>query len=198
MKTRHSKYSFALRIHSEVGIKPWRLRRIPTNLQRRVLTSHAVLYCIKRSLHKITLTLSHIGHTHANNGFFKLVKALLHIYSYFISHSITKVRGFPPSAVTVSLYYLQRCLSSSSTDTCGKTSTATTTTWSEPLKICGHVIVTQYKPTVEQSARNFRNPEQDLSVWSLRSESFRSRYFKVSDVSVSRHFGQTMKSCRNL
>jgi len=30
MKTRHSKYSFALSIHLEFITKPWRLRRIPT------------------------------------------------------------------------------------------------------------------------------------------------------------------------
>jgi len=36
-------------------------------------------------------------------------------------------------------------------------------------------------------------PEQDYSVWS-----FRSRNFSVLVVSVSRRFGQTMKSCKNL
>jgi len=36
-------------------------------------------------------------------------------------------------------------------------------------------------------------PEQDFSVWP-----FRSRDFSVLVVSISRHFGQTMKSCRNL
>jgi len=29
---------------------------------------------------------------------------------------------------------------------------------SEPLQICCHVIVTQWRPKVEQSARDFRNP----------------------------------------
>jgi len=32
---------------------------------------------MKRSLRKYILTLRHIGHTRANNGFFKLVEALL-------------------------------------------------------------------------------------------------------------------------
>jgi len=32
---------------------------------------------MKRSLHKWSLTLRHIGHTHINYGFFKLVEALL-------------------------------------------------------------------------------------------------------------------------
>jgi len=36
-------------------------------------------------------------------------------------------------------------------------------------------------------------PEQDFSVWP-----FRSRDLSVLVVSVSRNFGQTMKSCRNL
>jgi len=36
------------------------------------------------------------------------------------------------------------------------------------------------------------------SVWPFRSEPFRSRDFSVLVVSVLRHFGQTMKSCRKL
>jgi len=32
---------------------------------------------MKRSLHKGSLTLRHIGHTRTNNGFFKRVEALL-------------------------------------------------------------------------------------------------------------------------
>jgi len=32
---------------------------------------------MKRSLHKCSLTLRHIGHTCTNNGFFKLVEVLL-------------------------------------------------------------------------------------------------------------------------
>jgi len=53
MQTRRRKYSFALSIHSEFRIK----RRIPTNLHRRVLISHVVLYCRKRSLYCICIRL---------------------------------------------------------------------------------------------------------------------------------------------
>jgi len=35
---------------------------------------------MKRSLHKSSLTLRHIGHTRANNGFFKLMEALLYTH----------------------------------------------------------------------------------------------------------------------
>jgi len=42
-----------------------------------------------------------------------------------------------------------------STVTCGKA--PATVTWSEPLKICCNVIVTQQRPKVEQSARKFHN-----------------------------------------
>ena len=43
----------------------------------------------------------------------------------------------------------------------------------------------------------------DFSVWPILSEPFRSESFRSQDVSVlvvpvSRHFGQAMKSCRNL
>ena len=47
-----AKYSFALSIHSDVGTKPYRLRRILTSLHRCILTSHIILYCMKRSLRK--------------------------------------------------------------------------------------------------------------------------------------------------
>jgi len=44
---------------------------------------------------------------------------------------------------------------------------------------------------------------RDFSVWPIRSEPFRSEPFRSRDfsvlvVSVSRHFAQNMKSCRNL
>jgi len=49
MKTRHSKYNFALSTHSEVRNKPELLRCIPTSLHtRRILTSHVVLLCEKK------------------------------------------------------------------------------------------------------------------------------------------------------
>ena len=52
---------------------------------------------MKRSLIKCSLTLRHIGHTRSNNGFFKLVEALLQTHSCFFSQS-TNVRGLPLSA----------------------------------------------------------------------------------------------------
>jgi len=52
---------------------------------------------MKRSLRKCSLTLKHIGHTRANNGFFKLVEALLQTHSCFFSQS-TNARGLPLSA----------------------------------------------------------------------------------------------------
>jgi len=51
---------------------------------------------MKRSLHKWSLPLRHVGHTRTNNGFFKIVEALLQIHSYF-SQSLN-VRGLPLSA----------------------------------------------------------------------------------------------------
>ena len=61
------------------------------------VTSHVILYCLKRSLHKCSLALRHIGHTSTNNGFFKLVEALLQTHSCFFSQSMN-VRGLPLSA----------------------------------------------------------------------------------------------------
>jgi len=52
---------------------------------------------MKRSLHICSLTLRQIGHTLTNNGFFKLVEALLQTHSCFFSQSIN-VRGLPQSA----------------------------------------------------------------------------------------------------
>jgi len=45
-----------------------------------------VLFCVKRSLRKHiwSYSLRHIGHTHTNNGFFKLVEALLQIHLCFL------------------------------------------------------------------------------------------------------------------
>ena len=97
MKTRHSKYSVALSIHTDVRTKSQRLRRIPTSLHRCILKNHVILYCMKRSLHKWSLTLRHIGHTRINYGFFKFMEALLQIHSCFFSQS-TNVRGLPLSA----------------------------------------------------------------------------------------------------
>jgi len=55
MKSRHNKCSFALSSHSEVRNKLYRLRYIPTNLHRRILTSRAVSYYVKRSMHRRSL-----------------------------------------------------------------------------------------------------------------------------------------------
>jgi len=52
---------------------------------------------MERSLHKGRLTLRHIGHTRTNNGFFKLMEALLQIHSCFFSQSIN-VCNLPLSA----------------------------------------------------------------------------------------------------
>jgi len=47
---------------------------------------------VKRSLHKSRLiklfTPARLSQSHTNNGFFKLVEALLQIYSGFFSHSM--------------------------------------------------------------------------------------------------------------
>ena len=96
---------------------------------------------------ELNYPLGHIGHL--NNGFHKLVDALLHIHSCFFSHMM--IRDLPLSAVTVSLHYLPRCLRSSVT--CNKTPT---TTSSEHFKVSFHVIVTRQRPTVEQCARKYR------------------------------------------
>jgi len=102
MKTRLSKYSFAVSIHSEVSTISQRLRLIPTRLHRRILTSPVVFYCVKRSLHKCSFTPRHIGHIHTSNACFKLVEALLQVHFCVFSH-YTKIRGFPLSAVTISV-----------------------------------------------------------------------------------------------
>jgi len=54
--------------------------------------------------------------------------------------------------------------------TCGKT--ATTVTWSEPLKMCCHVIVTQQRLIVEQFAPDFRNlhlQQKERIMWAAIS-----------------------------
>jgi len=72
-------------------------------------------------------------------------------HPYFFSH-IIKLFGLLLSAVTVSLHYLPRCLRW----TIAGRKMITAATWSEPLKICCHVVVTQQRPIVEQSTPNFR------------------------------------------
>ena len=87
-----------------------------------------------------------------SNWFSKLVEALLQIYWCFFSHNI-KIRGLPLSAITVSLHYLPTCLRS--TVACNKT--PITVNGSEPLKIRCHIIVAQWRPTVEQIPLQGRN-----------------------------------------
>jgi len=100
---------------SDTRTKPQRLWRTLTSLHRRILTSHIVLYCVKRSLHKRVGFTIHSGtqvmQSHTNSAFFKIVEALLQIHSCFFSRS-TNLRGLPLIAVTVSLHYLPRWLRS--------------------------------------------------------------------------------------
>jgi len=108
---------------------------------------------MKRSLHKCRLTLRHIGHTRINNGFFKLMEALLQIHSCVFSQSIN-VCNLPLSAC--------HCLAALTAKVCAFNSLMQQNAcyrnikWT--LQIFCHVIVTQWRPTVEQSAREFRNP----------------------------------------
>ena len=93
-------------------------RRYAPALHRRILTSHAFLYCVKRSVHENRLikpfTRARWSQSHTNNECFKLVEALLQIYSCFFSHTIgynyTWLAAI--SSLTVSLHYLPRCLCS--------------------------------------------------------------------------------------
>jgi len=89
-------------------------------LHRRILTSHVFLHCVKRSLHNSRLiklfTRACWSQCHANNGFFKLVKALQQICSCFYSSRITIYVPYTAiSSITVSLHNLPRCLRSTAT-----------------------------------------------------------------------------------
>jgi len=68
---------------------------------------------MKGSLLKCSLTFRHIGHTRTNNGFFKLVEALLWTHSCFFSQS-TNVGyvAYRYQHVADSFHYLPRCLHS--------------------------------------------------------------------------------------
>jgi len=59
-----------------------------TGLHRRILAGQVFLYCVKKKLHKSRYSLGHVDQSHTNNVFFKLVEALLQIYSCFFSRSI--------------------------------------------------------------------------------------------------------------
>jgi len=90
------------------------------------------------------------------NRFLKLVEAeaLLQIHPCFFSHSSIKQRVLPLSAVTFSLHHVSKM---SEVNSHMRKNTLIILTWSEPLKICCHVVVTQLRETVEQYARKFRN-----------------------------------------
>jgi len=83
-----------------------------------LLCIDAFLYCVKRSVHENRLikpfTRARWSQSHTNNECFKLVEALLQIYSCFFSHTIgynyTWLAAI--SSFTVSLHYLPRCLCS--------------------------------------------------------------------------------------
>jgi len=94
---------------------------------------------MKRSLHKCSLTLKNIGHTRANNGFFKLVEALLCRLTHAFFHKVQMYVAYRYQHVTISLHYLPRCLRS--TVSCNKP--PDTVMYSEPLQVCCHGIVTQ-------------------------------------------------------
>jgi len=107
---------------------------------------------MKRSLHKCSLTLRHIGHTPLMMDCSNLWK---HCYrlNHASFHKVQMYVAYPYLHVTVSLHYLPRRVRSRVS--CNKTPAAVIQ--SDPLQVCCHGIVTQSRPTVEQSARDFRN-----------------------------------------
>jgi len=74
---------------------------------------------MKRNLHKCSLTLRHIGHTRTNNGFFKLVEALLCRLTHASFHKVQMYVDYLYQHVTVSLHYLPTCVRP--TVSCNKT-----------------------------------------------------------------------------
>jgi len=50
--------------------------------------NYVISYCMKRILHKCSLTLRHIGHTSTNNGFFELMEALLYRLTHASFHKV--------------------------------------------------------------------------------------------------------------
>jgi len=113
---------------------------------------------VKGSLHKRSLikifTQTDWSHSQPHI-IFKLVEAeaLLYIHHCFLSQSI-KQRVLPISAFPVSLHHLPK-MSEVNSHICKNASAVVT--WSEPLKIRWHAIVTQQRATLEQCARKFRN-----------------------------------------
>jgi len=88
-------------------------------------------------------------------------EALLQIHSCFFSQSI-KERVLPLSAFTVSLHHLPKI---SEINSHIRKNASTIVTWSEPLKIRCHVIVTQQRATVEPRARKFPNVSPQTNEW---------------------------------
>jgi len=94
---------------------------------------------MNRSLHKCSLTLEHIGRTRTNNGFLKLVEALLYTHSYFFTQSINVgLRGLPLSACH-SLFALpaKMCAFNSLMEQ----NSCYTVISSEPLQVCCHILL---------------------------------------------------------
>jgi len=85
---------------------------------------------------------------HTRNGYFKLVVAFLYIQSGFFSHSI-KLLGLPLSTVTTSLYH-------------SKQQHAAKRLLLQ-LEV-NHVVVTQWRPTPEESAPKFDHAKERTQV----------------------------------
>ena len=105
MKTRHSKYSFALSIHSDVRTKPQRKRRIATSLQRCILTSHVILTAWKETYisvvwHSGTLVTLALIMDISNlwKHCYRLTHASFHKLSIYVAYRYQHV--------TISLHYL--------------------------------------------------------------------------------------------
>jgi len=77
---------------------------------------------------------------------------------------LTQYENYMPSRYQQSLsrcIYCHTCLQT----TIKCTKTFATVTWSEPLNICCHVTVTQWRPTLEQSDCKFRNLPLQTNEW---------------------------------
>ena len=133
------------------------------------LTSHAVLYCVKRScisVASLNYSLRHIGHTHnlTLQWMFETcgsrsiaADSLLLLFTQY-----KKQRVLALSAFTVSLHHLPKMFEVNSHM---RKNALFIVTWSESLKIRCHVIVTQLRETVEQCARKFRKVSLQAKEW---------------------------------
>jgi len=108
---------------------------------------------MKRNLHKCSLTLRHIGHTRTNNGYFKLVEALVQTHSCFFSQSIN-ARGLPLSAC--------HCLAALPSKMCAFNSLMQQNACYLNIKWTFAGLLPRHcyaiKTNSKQSARDFRNP----------------------------------------